>query len=147
MVFPLFSGLLASSTAAQSAAPEVDSRQNSFFFGQKFSCGKSVIAFYRNNLSYISVFRTSGTKPAPIPCSLCGPLVPFDSTGESAGSTALFFTSGFCSFRYSPLLSAFLPYLHMPQKRLPDRLCLSRSQARWKLCERLRWPGFQTVRG
>ena len=49
------------------------------------------------------VFRVSGTKPAPIPWILCGPETPSDSTGEDAGSTATIFTSGFFSFKYSPV--------------------------------------------
>ena len=49
------------------------------------------------------VFSVSGTKPAPIPWILCGPETPSDSTGEDAGSTATIFTSGFFSFKYSPV--------------------------------------------
>lgn len=52
--------------------------------------------------SYTEVFSTSGTKPAPIPCILCGPLLPSDNTGEEAGSTATIFTPGFWDFKYSP---------------------------------------------
>ena len=52
--------------------------------------------------SYIFVFKTSGTNPAPIPCILCGPDLPSDNTGESAGSTATILTFGFLDFKYSP---------------------------------------------
>jgi hypothetical protein len=40
--------------------------------------------------------------PAPIPWSLCLPVLPFESNGESDGSTAIIFTSGFFSFKYLP---------------------------------------------
>ena len=36
----------------------------------------------------------AGTKPAPMPWILCGPGLPPDSTGESAGSTATIFRLG-----------------------------------------------------
>ena len=38
--------------------------------------------------------RTSGTKPAPMPWILCGPLAPPESTGEAAGSTPTTRTDG-----------------------------------------------------
>ena len=38
--------------------------------------------------SMIVVFRTSGINPAPIPWILCGPGLPPERIGESAGSTA-----------------------------------------------------------
>ena len=52
--------------------------------------------------SYTFVLSVSGTNPAPIPCILCAPETPFERTGDVAGSTAMTFTSGFFSFRYSP---------------------------------------------
>ena len=52
--------------------------------------------------SYTFVLSVSGTNPAPIPFILCAPETPFERTGDVAGSTAMTFTSGFFSFRYSP---------------------------------------------
>ena len=37
----------------------------------------------------ISLFKTWGKNPAPIPWILCGPGTPPDNTGEASGSTAI----------------------------------------------------------
>ena len=50
----------------------------------------------------MEVFNISGTNPAPMPCILCEPAMPVESTAEDAGSTATILISGFCAFRYSP---------------------------------------------
>ena len=50
----------------------------------------------------ISRFRTSGTKPAPMPWMRCGPARLPESTAEPAGSTATMCSFGLRSLRYSP---------------------------------------------
>ena len=49
--------------------------------------------------SYTPVSSVSGTNPAPIPWILCGPPVPCDNTGESAGSTAMTLIFGLQDFK------------------------------------------------
>ena len=79
---PLFSGRFASSVAAHTAAPEdIPTSTPSLraiaapvLNASSFSTG--IIS------SYIFVSSVSGTKPAPMPCILCGPETPFERTGE-----------------------------------------------------------------
>ncbi len=63
------------------------------------------------------VFKISGTKPAPIPCILCEPAVPFDRIGESEGSTATTKISGFLDFRYSPV-PVIVPPVPTPETKM-----------------------------
>ena len=99
---PLFSGLEARIVAAFNAAPEeIPTRIPSLSANARPSSNASSFSIAITS-SYILVLRTSGTKPAPIPCILCAPGVPFDNTGLVAGSTATTLTSGFCDLRYSP---------------------------------------------
>ena len=102
MVLPLYSGRFASCRAAQSAAPEEMPTSTPSSLPTAFPTAKASSLATGITSSYTPVFRTSGTKPAPMPWILWGPAVPFVSTGESAGSTATTLTPGFFSFRYSP---------------------------------------------
>ena len=42
-------------------------------------------------------------KLAPMPSILCMPALPLESNGDSIGSTAMTFISGFFSFKYFPV--------------------------------------------
>jgi hypothetical protein len=80
---PLFSGLLATSTAAQVAAPEEmpakmpSSLANLRAVAPAFSLVTWIIS------STASGLYTSGTNPAPMPWILCDPGLPPDNTGEA----------------------------------------------------------------
>ena len=84
-----FSFLLATITAALSAAPN-DIPTNIPSLLANFLPSSKAASFSMAIISsYIFVLSILGTKPAPIPCILCGPAVPFDKTGLEAGSTAI----------------------------------------------------------
>lgn len=98
----MFSGRFASSIAPYSAAPEEIPTENPSFLASNFAVSKAFSFEDLNISSYISVFNVFGTNPAPIPCILCAPALPYESTGESSISNATIFISPFCFFKYSP---------------------------------------------
>ena len=103
MTLPLFSGRFASSIAPCRAAPEEIPTEMPSFFASSLAAAKASSPSALKISSYTFVFRTSGTKPAPIPWILCAPAFPSERTGESDGSRATILTAGFCAFRYSPV--------------------------------------------
>ncbi len=68
MVFPSFSGLSASRTAAQSAAPDEMPVRIPSFLVSSFDASNAASSSIRITSSYMPVSSTSGIKPAPIPC-------------------------------------------------------------------------------
>ena len=102
IVLPLFSGRLASSIAAQRAAPDEMPTSTPSLLPKSLPVANASSLVTGITSSYTAVLRTSGTKPAPIPWILCAPAVPLLRTGESAGSTATTFTDAFCDFKNSP---------------------------------------------
>ena len=63
------------------------------------------------------VLSVLGTNPAPIPCILCGPGAPPESTAEPVGSTATTLTLGFFDLRYSPA-PVMVPPVPIPATRM-----------------------------
>ena len=47
--------------------------------------------------------KIDGIKFAPIPCNSCGPEIPFDKSGEEAGSIPTIFIFEFFDFKYFPV--------------------------------------------
>ena len=82
IVFPSFSGRLASSMAAHAAAPEEIPTSMPSLRPISFPVLKESSFVTGITSSYIEVFNTSGTNPAPIPCILCEPAIPVESTAE-----------------------------------------------------------------
>ena len=77
------------------AAPDGDAHQDALLAGQPPGRGEGVVVVdLRRSRRAGRVRRTSGTKPAPMPWILCGPGAPPESTGESAGSTAIACSAG-----------------------------------------------------
>ena len=60
------------------------------------------------------MLSTAGTKPAPMPWSLCGPGAPPERTGEASGSSAMILTEGFFAFSTSPT-PVIVPPVPMPE--------------------------------
>ena len=91
---PLFSGRLATCSAAQMIAPlEMPTGMPSSLL-ISFETGPESSSLTLMISSTILTLRLSGTKPAPMPCSLCGPGCPPESTGDLAGSTAIALKAG-----------------------------------------------------
>lgn len=109
ILFPLFSGLLASSKAAQVAAPdEIPAKIPSFLARlSKVSPASSSLTGIISSIK--SVFRILGTNPAPIPWILWGPFSPLANVCEENGSTATILISGFSSFNASAIPSSVPP--------------------------------------
>ena len=99
MVLPLFWGRSASWDAAYSAAPEVMPTSTPSLRAISLPVENACSVVTVKISSYTWVFKMEGTNPAPIPCSLWGPGLPPESTGESEGSTATICTLGFLDFR------------------------------------------------
>ena len=94
IVLPAFSGRFATSTAAESAAPEEmpTSRPSWVAAARANSRDWSMLRVMTSATASLS--RISGTKFAPRPWILCGPGWPPDRIGDSAGSTAMTYTTG-----------------------------------------------------
>ena len=86
--FPALSGRLATSSAANAAAPEeIPARiPSSFARRRAYSKDWSFVTWTTSSTRAVS--RFFGMKPAPIPWILCGPGAPPEITGEWTGSTA-----------------------------------------------------------
>ena len=98
--------------------------------------------------SIMPVLSTAGTKPAPMPWILCGPGLPPDSTGESAGSTATILKRG--SLRLEHLGhagDAFRPCPRRPRRCPPCRPCRARFPRPSCAGGRRGWPGSRTAAG
>ena len=102
MFLPSFSERFASSIAAQTAAPEDMPTSTPSVLPMSLPTANASSLATGIISSYTLVSSTSGTKPAPMPCILCAPATPVDSTAEVAGSTATTFTPGTFSLRYLP---------------------------------------------
>ena len=99
-ILPAFSGLLATSMADQTAAPEEiptispSSRASLLAIAIASALGQGLIS------SMSSLPRIDGTKPAPIPWILCGPFGCPEMTADSAGSTQMVLMALFLDLRY-----------------------------------------------
>ena len=67
--------------------------------------------------SYTSLSRMAGAKPAPMPWILCGPGLPPERTGLSAGSTATTWKPGLRAFSTWPT-PVMVPPVPMPETRM-----------------------------
>lgn len=102
-IFLSLGSSLASFKAAKIVAPEdIPIRTPSFsaynFAILKASSSLTFIIESTTELSYIH-----GTKPAPIPCILCGPAFSPDKIADFSGSTATTLMLGFNSFNLFPI--------------------------------------------
>ncbi len=64
-------------------------------------CDRIVVAYGDYFIHYASIVNF-GDESGPMPCILCGPGFPPESTGESCGSTATIRTAGLCFFNAFP---------------------------------------------
>ena len=95
ITLPRFSGRPATRTAAATLAPELmPARMPSSLARRRAQVKASSLVTVSTPLSRL-VSRFLGMKPAPMPWILCGPGLPPEMTGESAGSTAMARKSGF----------------------------------------------------
>ena len=102
MFLPLLSGRAPTSRTAATAAPELMPPGTPSMRASSRAVAKaaSLLIFTTSSMRVRS--RMGGAKPAPIPCILCGPGWPPDSTGESAGSTAMVRSAGLRDFNTPP---------------------------------------------
>ena len=100
MVLPALSGRSAIWMAAATAAPDEMPTRSPLSEARRFFAAMASSEVMGTISSTTERSKVSGTKPAPIPWILWLPEGLPASTCDSAGSTAMPSTEGFCSFRY-----------------------------------------------
>mmetsp|Transcript_21912 Transcript_21912/g.61021 ORF Transcript_21912/g.61021 Transcript_21912/m.61021 type:complete len:279 (-) Transcript_21912:42-878(-) len=100
---PAISGLLATSTAARTAAPdEIPQKMPSDVASRRAMAMASSPGIWMTSSSR-EVSALPGMNPAPMPWILCGPGDPPEMTADSAGSTAMSCMEGFMGLRNCPV--------------------------------------------
>src|SRR5208283_2210712 len=121
---PAFSARAATFSAATTAAPdEIPTRSPSASGSRRaILIASSFVTVMISSIK--SVRRMLGTNPAPIPWILCGEGFPPESTGLSAGSTAIALNEGFFGLMYS-LTPVSVPPVPIPETRKSTRPSVS----------------------